>query len=88
MSKNNELKNLSKSVTVVGLGQIGLPTAVLAALKGYKVYGVDIDSNRLEKIKNLDETVIEAAVLFFLQDEDVINNLSLSTSILAKTDFF
>jgi len=32
-----------KTITVVGLGYIGLPTATLFASVGYKVYGFDIN---------------------------------------------
>jgi UDP-N-acetyl-D-mannosaminuronic acid dehydrogenase len=39
-----------KSVCVVGLGYIGLPTAVLAAQSGYQVFGFDIDQKKIDKI--------------------------------------
>lgn len=39
-----------KRVSVLGLGYIGLPTAILAAQAGYDVYGYDVD---LEKIKQI-----------------------------------
>ena len=39
-----------KSVTIVGLGYVGLPVACLCAEKGYKVYGLDIDKNRVDSI--------------------------------------
>lgn len=38
MDKNPERKT---TVTVIGLGYVGLPLAVLAAQKGYKTYGID-----------------------------------------------
>ena len=41
-----------KYVTVVGLGYVGLPTAVHAAECGYVVNGVDLDENKINKIKN------------------------------------
>lgn len=87
MSGQKSISNLLKSVTIVGLGNIGLPLAVLAALKGYKVFGVDIDPLRLEKIRTLDDKAIEPAVVFFLQDQQVIDNLQLQTFVQSKTDF-
>lgn len=41
---------LMKSVSVIGLGYIGLPTSILLAQYGYKVQGFDIDENRTAKI--------------------------------------
>src|SRR3989338_1605329 len=39
-----------KSVTIVGLGYVGLPLACLCAENGFKVYGLDIDKNKIELI--------------------------------------
>src|SRR3989338_5829031 len=39
-----------KTVTIVGLGYVGLPLACLCAEKGLKVYGLDIDKNRIDLI--------------------------------------
>jgi len=39
------------SVTVLGLGHIGLPTALAIALSGYRVIGVDINSDRVKAIQ-------------------------------------
>lgn len=38
-------------VTVMGLGYVGLPLAILTAQKGYDVYGFDLDKKKIEKIK-------------------------------------
>lgn len=38
-------------VAIIGLGHVGLPLALLIHKKGYKTIGIDIDKNRLEKIK-------------------------------------
>src|SRR3989338_7652981 len=39
-----------KTVTVVGLGYVGLPLACLCAEKGYKVYGLDVDKDKIDLI--------------------------------------
>lgn len=38
------------SISVIGLGKLGLCTAVCFAYKGYKVIGVDVDIEKIEKI--------------------------------------
>jgi UDP-N-acetyl-D-mannosaminuronic acid dehydrogenase len=40
----------AKSICVIGLGYIGLPTASLLATKGYEVHGVDIRADIIETI--------------------------------------
>ena len=40
-----------KTVSVIGLGYIGLPTAVLIANAGYRVKGVDVSSSVLDQLK-------------------------------------
>jgi UDP-N-acetyl-D-mannosaminuronic acid dehydrogenase len=41
-----------RRISVIGMGYIGLPTAVLAAKSGFEVFGFDIDQ---EKIRNINE---------------------------------
>ncbi len=41
-----------RTLAVVGLGYVGLPVAILAKGKGWKVLGVDIDRAKIEKINN------------------------------------
>lgn len=61
-----------KSIAVIGLGYVGLPLALLASKKGFKVFGIDVDSNKLESLhKNksyiddvLDKEIAESNVLF------------------------
>jgi UDP-N-acetyl-D-glucosamine dehydrogenase len=38
------------TVTIVGLGYVGLPLACLCARKGLKVFGLDVDSSKIESI--------------------------------------
>lgn len=88
MIKKNNVPNLSKTVNVLGLGHIGLPLAVLAALRGYLVFGVDIDQSRLEQIRQLDERGMESSINFLLQDEIVMKNLLLSSTVDQSSDYF
>lgn len=41
-----------KSLGVIGLGYVGLPLAVQAAEKGYRVVGVDVDRSIIELVNN------------------------------------
>lgn len=67
-----------KAVTIVGLGYVGLPLACLCAEKSYKVYGLDIDKNKVYLI-NQNQSPIE--------DGYVIEKLkNLKDSIKATTD--
>ena len=55
-----------KTVTVVGLGYVGLPLACLCAEKGCKVHGLDIDINKVNLV-NVNKSPID--------DEYVIDKL-------------
>lgn len=48
---------MNKKVTVVGLGYVGLPLAVLARLKGYDVQGIDLDKDKNQSINNGDSPI-------------------------------
>ncbi|MFW9820136.1 MAG: nucleotide sugar dehydrogenase [Candidatus Thorarchaeota archaeon] len=37
-------------VSIVGIGRIGLPTALMISNEGFKTYGIDIDENLVEKV--------------------------------------
>ena len=41
--KNSDLSNNINSISVIGLGYVGLPTAAMIANRGYQVMGVDVD---------------------------------------------
>lgn len=67
-----------KAITIVGLGYVGLPLACLCAEKSYKVYGLDIDKNKVYLI-NQNQSPIE--------DGYVIKKLkNLKEGIKATTD--
>ncbi|MGQ4891839.1 MAG: nucleotide sugar dehydrogenase [Candidatus Njordarchaeia archaeon] len=45
-----KIKNKELTVTVFGLGNVGLPMAVAFAMKGCKVIGVDVDEKKVEML--------------------------------------
>ena len=51
-----------KRVSVVGLGYIGLPTAILASQAGYDVYGFDINDEKVKKINSGDPVIFEPEI--------------------------
>lgn len=45
--------NASKaSIAIIGLGYVGLPLAALFLKNGHTVYGIDVDSRKIEKLEN------------------------------------
>ena len=42
--------NASSKVTIIGLGYVGLPLAVLFAERGHAVLGLDKDTRKIESI--------------------------------------
>lgn len=51
-----------KRIAVLGLGYIGLPTAILAAECGYTVFGFDVDERKIQRINTGDATIIEPEI--------------------------
>jgi UDP-N-acetyl-D-glucosamine dehydrogenase len=43
---------LSTTISVIGLGYVGLPLAISAAQSGYEVYGIDVDQVKVDLIKS------------------------------------
>ena len=48
----DSLKNQEVTIGIIGMGYVGLPLAIAYAEKGFKVIGIDIDINKVEKINN------------------------------------
>ncbi|MBY0353164.1 nucleotide sugar dehydrogenase [Candidatus Babeliales bacterium] len=51
-----------KRISILGLGYIGLPTAILAAECGYEVFGFDINSEKIARINAGDPTILEPEI--------------------------
>ena len=51
-----------KKVSVVGLGYIGLPTALIAAQAGYEVCGFDVNREKVDKINTGDSVIFEPEI--------------------------
>ncbi len=48
-----------KRISIVGLGYIGLPTAIQSAQAGYDVYGFDINHDKVKRINSGDPVIFE-----------------------------
>ena len=48
---------MAKTITVVGLGYVGLPVACLCAEKGLKVYGFEISSEKVSSINKWESPI-------------------------------
>lgn len=44
------IKEKKAKVAVIGLGYVGLPTAVGIAKAGYKVFGIDVKNQRVDSV--------------------------------------
>lgn len=69
----------SYSLAIFGLGHIGLPTAALFAKKGFKVVGVDINQNTVEKVNSGISPIMEPG-LNELVNEVVVNGNLIATN--------
>lgn len=56
-----------KRISVLGLGYIGLPTAIIAAENGYEVCGFDIDSEKVKNINSGEANILEPEIATRLQ---------------------
>ncbi len=77
----------NKTLTIIGLGYIGLPTAAMFAKSGLKVYGYDINENIIEAI-NKGQILIEEPGLSDLVKEVVASGNLQGISSLQESDIF
>lgn len=76
-----------KKVCVVGLGYIGLPTAIVAAQAGLEVIGVDIDKTRIDCINKCCPVIEEPEIVEKLHD--VLSSKRFKASLVyEQADYF
>ncbi len=78
---SHHIKTAQAKVAIIGIGRIGLPTAILFAKSGLSTIGVDINKNLVEKINNN---------IFPLEDEpgmkEIFNNVMTNKTLSATTN--
>ncbi len=75
-----KIKNNAARICVIGLGYVGLPTAVFFADKGFDVIGVDIDVKKVDSINSGISPLTE------LDLDEKIKVLSKNKKLIATTD--
>jgi UDP-N-acetyl-D-mannosaminuronic acid dehydrogenase len=71
------------TIAVIGLGYIGLPTAVIFAQRGYRVIGVDIDAKKVEAVNAGRSYIREPYLNEMLRDSVVRGLFSATTDAVA-----
>lgn len=72
----------SPTIAFIGLGYIGLPTAVVMAKHGLKVTGVDINAANVERINRGEVTIVEPGLEEQLQKAINSGNLKATTEMV------
>lgn len=72
----------SPTIAFIGLGYIGLPTAVVMANHGLKVTGVDINAANVERINRGEVTIVEPGLEEQLQKAINSGNLKATTEMV------
>ena len=85
--KSNKKDTCMKKVCVIGLGYIGLPTAITAAENGYDVIGYDIDHQRIEAINAGNPVIHEPEAYEKLQLVLGLGNFK-AASTIEPADYF
>ncbi|MFA5386581.1 MAG: nucleotide sugar dehydrogenase [Candidatus Paceibacterota bacterium] len=55
------IKNKKAKVAVIGLGYVGLPTAVEIARAGYKVFGIDLKKQRVDSVNKGNSYILDVS---------------------------
>ena len=78
---------MTKTICVIGLGYIGLPTAALLANRGYKVHGVDLNQHAVGSINQGEIHIVEPELDTFVHS--AINSNMLTANLLpSEADVF
>ena len=68
----------------IGLGYIGLPTAIIAAESGIKVVGVDVNTKVVEKVNKAELHIVEPGLDLLLKK--VVGSGGLTAKSAPETD--
>ncbi|OGW94281.1 MAG: UDP-N-acetyl-D-glucosamine dehydrogenase [Omnitrophica bacterium RIFCSPLOWO2_01_FULL_45_24] len=66
-SLKNKILSKKAKIGVIGLGYVGLPLAMAFAKKGFKVWGIDLDKDRVTRLKKGQSYILD------LKPSDIVN---------------
>ena len=75
-----KIKNHSAKICIIGLGYVGLPLAVEFAKKGFRVFGIDTDRERIKNVNSGRNYIRDI-------DSKEFKHLSLRKRIIATDDY-
>ena len=75
------------TICIVGLGYIGLPTAVIFARNGFKVVGVDIDTKIVKRINKGEDIIgredtFQKVIIDKTYPDYLVNNLKIYSDFI------
>ena len=76
-----KIENIKAKICIVGLGQVGLPTALSFVNSGYNVTGVDVDEELINKISNCVSPFQEKNLQEFIKNGQKSERFHVSTKI-------
>lgn len=77
---------MAELINVIGLGYIGLPTALMMASKGFKVIGTDVNARKVEQLQQGDLTFEETGLKELYRE--AVKNGILFTDQYQKADVY
>jgi UDP-N-acetyl-D-mannosaminuronic acid dehydrogenase len=75
------MEGTNMKIQVIGLGYVGLPTAILLASSGHKVVGIDVNMNLIASIKNKNVRIEDEKLTDLFNNVISDNSLTVSNSI-------
>lgn len=82
----DKISNKTAIVGILGLGQVGLPTALCVLNSGYKVIGIDINENQVKLIKQGKSPIPEEGLEKIIKDNILNNRFNVSSSVALVSD--
>jgi UDP-N-acetyl-D-mannosaminuronic acid dehydrogenase len=76
-----KIQNFDAKICVVGLGQVGLPTALIYAEQGYKVYGYDINDSTINLLSQKKSPFEEEGIIELISKTIENNKFEPNTSL-------
>lgn len=84
--KNKILNKIAK-IGIIGLGYVGLPLAITFAKKGFKVYGIDIDKERIRRLNRGESYILDVLASDIIKaKEEKALTVTIDFSIIKELD--